>query len=191
LIRDPEAASRDLEAIARCLAGERDAFGDLVDRHQHAVFNIAYRMTGRREDAEDLAQDAFLKAYSALREFRGESSFRTWICQIATRVCIDHLRSRKETVELNEDLAVTADGPDLSTAVVDRQFIAEAIQSLPPHYRAAVILRHLEHRSYQEIADILRLPLATVKTHIRRARARLRERLAPVLQLPADEENET
>jgi len=189
-MRDVEAASHDRDAIARCLRGDREAFGELVERHQGTVYNIAYRMTGSREDAEDLAQDAFLRAYSALGEFRGESSFRTWVCQIAIRLCIDHLRSRKETSELKEDLDA-ARGADWSSDLMNREVVAEAILSLPPHYRAAVVLRHLEHRPYQEIARMLGLPLPTVKTHIRRARARLRERLAPLLRPAETKEMET
>jgi RNA polymerase sigma-70 factor (ECF subfamily) len=189
-MRGPEAASQDREAIARCLQGDREAFGDLVDRHQETVFNIAYRMTGQRQDAEDLTQEAFLRAYGALKEFRGESSFRTWICQIATRVCIDHLRARRETLELQEDWEAPGGESDFSASVVDRAVVAAAIGSLPPRYRAAVVLRHVEHLSYQEIAGVLGLPLATVKTHIRRARARLRERLAPLLREPEVKEKE-
>jgi len=190
-MRDAEAVSQDRDAIARCLEGDREAFGELLDRHQGTVFNIAYRMTGSRQDAEDLAQDAFVRAYSALGEFRGESSFRTWICQIATRLCIDHLRSRKETRELREDLAAPGEGSDWTGRMADGEIVAEAIRALPPHYRAVVVLRHLEHRSYQEIADTLDLPLATVKTHIRRARERLRERLAPLLRAAETKETET
>lgn len=167
----------DAELVARCRDGDREAFAELVREHQMAVYNIAHRMAGNADDAEDLAQAAFLKAYSALRNFRGECSFRTWVCQIVTRLCLDSIRARRRAPLLLERIDYGTN-PDWREAMVDKQVLDEAVAALPPAYRAAIVLRHCEELSYQEIAEALRLPIGTVKTHISRARALLAKRLA-------------
>jgi len=169
----------DLIAVERCRSGDQEAFGTLVDRYRTTIYNLAYRMSGSAEEAADLAQETFLRAYGAIRHYRGEGSFKTWICRIATRICIDHLRGRrKQTLPLHEGL-VAGHTQDWSDRLHARELLERAIAELPPHYRAVIVLRHLQELSYQEITEVLGLPMATVKTHILRARALLRKKLGP------------
>jgi RNA polymerase sigma-70 factor (ECF subfamily) len=168
-----------------------------VQRYQRQVYNLAYRMLGNAEDAGDLVQDTFLRAYSALAKFRQDASFLTWLYKIASNLCIDQLRSRKAKgalsleVELEEGREPAAD--DRSTMPEDRA-IREAIQdilhreilNLPEKYRVVIVMRHLQEMSVEEIADALELPTGTVKTHLFRARDMLRGRLRSVLEMETD-----
>jgi RNA polymerase sigma-70 factor (ECF subfamily) len=172
------ADNADIEIARRCLAGEREAFAELVARHQRTVYGVALRMLGDRDQADDAAQEAFVRVYSRLRTFKGESSMRTWLVRITTRLCIDLLRARRRHPEVL--LGEAEDRPahsDPQGEITDRHALARAIADLPPHYKAAIILRHLQHLSYSEMARALGVPLATVKTHLRRARLMLRESL--------------
>ena len=180
----PPPDNADIEIVRRCLAGQRDAFAELVARHQRSVFGVALRMLGDRDQADDAAQEAFVRAYSRLATFKGESSMRTWLVQITTRLCIDLLRARRRRGEVL--LAREGDGeftrvgrvnPDWQGGITDRHALARAIADLPPHYKAAIILRHLQHLSYSDMARALGVPLATAKTHLRRARLMLRASL--------------
>lgn len=166
----------DRQAIERCLAGDQQSFEELVRRHQGLVYNLCCQMVGDREQANDLAQETFIKAYLRLREYRGSGQFRSWLCRIASRTCLDYLRSvkGKQWLPLEEQMIGTDEDP---LDAVRRDDIKQAISQLPPHYRAVMGLRHQEGFSYQEIAQALGLPLATVKTHLSRARALLRRRL--------------
>jgi RNA polymerase sigma-70 factor, ECF subfamily len=169
------AAMEDFRAIDRCLAGEAQAFAELVERHKDVVYSLAYRMLGDATEAEDIAQEAFVKAYRSLASFRREASFRNWLCRIATGLCIDYLRAhrherRQRESELNFEPA--APGPEES--FVAREEINQALQQIPANFRTALILRHMEELSYQEMANILKLPLGTVKTNLRRGRAALK-----------------
>jgi RNA polymerase sigma-70 factor (ECF subfamily) len=173
-------ADADWAAIQRCLAGDREAFAEVVERHRDLVHNLAYRLVSDPERAADLAQEAFLRAYAQLGKFRGESPFRVWLCRIAVRLCIDHLRTaRPPALPLAEDL-VAADSGEWTERLEMRRAVEQAIASLPPMYRAAIVLRHVHELSYREIARALDLNLSTVKTHIRRARLLMRQRLAPL-----------
>lgn len=168
----------DLEAVDRCLAGDKEAFASLIERHKNVVYSLARHMVRNESEAEDIAQEAFVKAYLSLEGFRRECSFRNWLCRITTRLCIDHLRSRKTERAwlLNEEMPEPSQpGPDETLA--NREELQSALSKIPAHLRAAVVLRHLEDLSYQEIAEILRLPIGTVKTHIRRGRAALKREL--------------
>jgi len=170
----------DAELVRRCLAGEREAFAELVERHQCIVYGVALRMLGDRDQADDAAQEVFVRAYSQLSTFRGESSLRTWLVQIATRLCIDLLRVRRRRPEvfLDEQHNVPS-AAEWEVAVTERHSVAQAIAELPSYYKAAIILRHLQHMSYADMAKALGIPLATVKTRLRRARHMLRARLQP------------
>ncbi len=187
----------DADLVRQTLCGNTSAYNGLVQRYQRQVYNLAYRMLGNAEDAGDLVQDTFLRAYSALTSFRQDASFLTWLYKIASNLCIDQLRSRKSKsalsleVELEEGREPAADlrSTDPEEAAVRgsvREVVQRAIMNLPEKYRAVVVMRHLNDMSVDEIARILELPTGTVKTHLFRARDMLRGRLKPVLEMETD-----
>ncbi len=186
----------DASLVQRTLAGDTSAYNVLVQRYQRQVYNLAYRMLGSAEDAGDLVQDTFLRAYGALASFRQDASFLTWLYKIASNLCIDQMRARKSRgalsleVELEEGREPMADrtqGPEeqvVRGAVAD--IVHREVMNLPERYRIVVVMRHLQGMSIEEIAGQLSLPSGTVKTHLFRAREMLRERLRPVLGMEAD-----
>lgn len=187
----------DAELVRQTLCGETAAYNALVLRYQRQVYNLAYRMLGNAEDAGDLVQETFLRAYGALASFRQDASFLTWLYKIASNLCIDQLRSRKAKgalsldVELEEGREPAADsrhcGPE-DAAVRDavQEVVHRAILNLPEKYRVVIVMRHLQDMSVDEIARALDLPTGTVKTHLFRARDMLRGRLRSVLEVETD-----
>jgi len=166
-----------------------DAFAVLVTRYRAKVFSLAFRMVGNYEEAEDVSQEAFINAYRALGTFRLGDRFSSWIYRIATNLSIDHLRKRPHR-EISIDAPANAEGdmfiqlPDTSNdperRVVEAEFkamVEKAIQELSPAYRAVVVLRHVHNLSYEEIADVIKIPLGTVKTRLFRAREMLKTRV--------------
>lgn len=157
-----------------------DAFAELVARYQDRIYNYAYRMTGSREDAQDLAQETFIRVYTHLDRFRVEERFSPWIYRITTNLCLNHLKRRKRNIPLLPDSA-DFDGPvspdNALEASEERLILQQAILSLPEHYRAVILLRHVEELSYDEIAQATELPLGTVKTRLFRARELLQHQL--------------
>lgn len=153
-------------------------------RHQGAIFNVCYRMLGERQDAEDLTQEAFLRAHRRLETFDAERSFLPWMRKVAANLCLNHLRSRKAAhLELDEERdAAPVDAPSNPEAARLRAERAQAVRAalldLPPHYRAVVELRHFQELSYAEISEALGIPLSDVKSHLFRARRKLSERLS-------------
>ena len=187
----------DADLVRQTLCGTISAYNGLVLRYQRQVYNLAYRMLGNAEDAGDLVQDTFLRAYGALTSFRQDASFLTWLYKIASNLCIDQLRSRKAKstlsleVELEEGREPAADirSTDPEEAAVRgsvQEVVQRAILNLPEKYRAVVVMRHLNDMSVDEIARVLELPTGTVKTHLFRAREMLRGRLRPVLEMETD-----
>ena len=176
------------EAWAQRALADREAFAELVRRYADRIYNLAYRMTGNRAEAEDVAQETFIRAYRGLPGYRPQHPFGAWIYRIAVNVCLTHRRRPIgfATEMLSEETdAILDDILDDSIAVADlverrevQATVQQAILRLPPMYRAVVVLYHLEGRSYGEIADLLHLPLNTVRTHLHRGRALLRETLA-------------
>ncbi|MCX6020214.1 MAG: sigma-70 family RNA polymerase sigma factor [Chloroflexi bacterium] len=159
---------------------EPDAFSEVVTRYQDRIFNYTYRMTGSREDAQDLAQETFLRVYLHLDTFRVEERFSPWIYRIATNLSLNHLKRRKRNLPLlPEALDLEQPGsPDSALeAREERLALQAAILTLPEHYRAVIVLRHVEELSYDEIAQVLDLPLGTVKTRLFRARELLQKEL--------------
>ena len=178
------------ELISRAQKGDQDAFGQLVLAHQNKVFTLCVHMMGSREEAEDMAQEAFLKAWRSLDSFHGESSFATWMHRLTTNLCLDHLR--KQTRRQNISVAVSLDdeeaaftepadpGSDPQRELEKRErqrAVEKALRGLPEHHRRALVMREVSGLSYQEIADALELDLGTVKSRIARAREALRKRL--------------
>jgi RNA polymerase sigma-70 factor (ECF subfamily) len=189
------AALSDQEVVLWARSGKEAAYRELVRRYERPVFALLFRMVRDRELAEDLAQETFVKALNAIESYRPEFKFSSWIFKIANNAAIDHLRRREldtlsldgsphaETPEAMQATALqigarqespldTVEAKELGTA------IEAAIGTLRPEYRSCILLRHVEGRAYEEIAEILNLPLGTVKTYIHRARNELRLSLA-------------
>lgn len=186
----------DAAIVQRTLQGDTPAYNILVQRYQRQVYNLAYRMLNSAEDASDMVQETFIRAYGALSSFRQDASFLTWLYKIASNLCIDLLRSRRSKSSLSLDLELeegrepSADrylGPE-ETAVRGAvgDVVHKAVMNLPERYRIVIVMRHLRGMSVEEIATELNLPSGTVKTHLFRAREMLRERLRPVLDMEAD-----
>lgn len=187
-------ALTDHELVASAQKGSEKAYRELLGRYQRPVFSLVYRMLRDREQAEDLAQETFVRVFNNIERYDPKYKFSSWIFKIATNLTIDHIR-KKELATVSIDgsrYAVTPDEIAASTITVEGRDpnpeqlleakelgseIEEAIGALRPEYRTAIVLRHVEGREYQEIADIMGLPLGTVKTFIHRARNSLRERL--------------
>ncbi len=195
-MRRPELAARtDQEIVALARGGVEAAYRELVRRYERPLFSLLYRMVRDRELAEDLAQETFVKALNAIESYRPEYKFSSWIFKIANNAAIDHLR-RRELDTLSLEGSPHAETPEAIEATAlqigDRQEspldevearelggeIEAAIAKLRPEYRSCILLRHVEGRAYEEIAEILGLPLGTVKTYIHRARNELRRELA-------------
>ena len=184
----------DHELVTRAQTGSEKAYRELLGRYQRPVFSIIYRMIRDREQAEDLAQETFVRVFNNIDRYDPRFKFSSWIFKIATNLTIDHIR-RKElntvsidgsrnatTAEQIEATSITIASPDenpeeLLEAKELGVEIEGAIGKLRPEYKAAILLRHVEGREYQEIAEILSLPLGTVKTYIHRGRNELREQL--------------
>ena len=185
------AGTTDQEVVALARHGQEAAYRELVRRYERPVFSLVYRMVRDRELAEDLAQETFVKALNAIESYRPEFKFSSWIFKIANNAAIDHLR-RRELDTLSLDGSPHAETPEAIEATAlqigDRQETAleevearelggeieTAIARLRPEYRSCILLRHVDGRAYEEIAEILGLPLGTVKTYIHRARNELR-----------------
>jgi RNA polymerase sigma-70 factor, ECF subfamily len=184
----------DADVVALAQRGRASAFRELIRRYERPVFSLIYRMVRDRELAEDLAQDTFIKVLNHIDRYRPEFKLSSWLFKIANNVAIDHLRRRQiETVSIDgSPNAQTQDAIEATSFdVVGHQesaldelearelggAIERAIASLRPEYRSCIMLRHVEGRSYEEIAATLDLPLGTVKTYIHRARHELRRSL--------------
>lgn len=185
----------DADIVALAQQGRDLAFRELVRRYERPVFSLIYRMVRDREAAEDLAQDSFVKVLNHIDRYNPEFKFSSWIFKIANNVAIDHLRRRQpQTVSMDgsphatsaseieaSSFEIAADQENALQELEAREIgsaIERAIARLRPEYRACIMLRHIEDRSYEEIATTLDLPLGTVKTYIHRARNELRVLLA-------------
>ena len=172
--------------IERCLAGDQAAWDQIVRQHWRKVFNLAYKFVGRHDEAEDLAQDIFLKIFKALHTFDRRANFQTWLISISRNLCIDHYRSvRKERETMARDVDASSLAPaakergpygELEQTDLKRQ-IDLALKALPYTLSQAVTMRDLQEFSYQEIADTLGLPEGTVKSRINRGRLELARQL--------------
>lgn len=167
------------ELVERAQRGETAAFGELVRVHQASVFNVCLRLMSERAEAEDAAQEAFIRAYGRLKTFLPERPFGPWMRRVAANVCLNRLEARQETLPLDEERDEAAElTPEASRVQTEQsQAVRAALASLPTHYRAVVELRHFQELSYDEIAAELNLPLSDVKSHLFRARKILAEKL--------------
>ncbi|NGP87927.1 RNA polymerase sigma factor [Fodinibius halophilus] len=185
-----ESSLEDDKLVKKAIGGNEDAYTKLVDKYQRALFFHILKMVKDREQVEDLVQEAFVKAFDNLNTYNTNYAFSTWLYRIATNHTIDYLRKKKLKTLSIDDPVKTKDGemeiqlPDES-AKTDRDIIKKqrkkivqkAIKDLPEKYRKVIELRHMEEKSYKEIADILDSPLGTVKAHIFRARELLYKEL--------------
>jgi RNA polymerase sigma-70 factor (ECF subfamily) len=189
------AAASDQEIVALAREGRELAYRELIRRYERPVFSLVLRMVRDRQVAEDLAQETFVKALNAISSYRPEYKFSSWIFKIANNTAIDYLRRRDlDTLSLDgaphattqEDIEATAlqvsDRGESPLAELEARELGTAIERaigrLRPEYRACILLRHVEGMAYEEIAELLDLPLGTVKTYIHRARHELRDMLA-------------
>ncbi len=172
-------APEDARLVAAVLRGDKEAFATLVRRYDRPVYHLAYRTLRDAEEARDVAQEAFFKAFRSMRTFRPDAKFSTWIFSITYHACCDRLNRRKRfSVEELPERADTAPGPEHRVIALDEaQRLRDAIDALPEKYRAVVTLYHLQGQQYDEIAAILGLPMGTVKTHLFRAKEQLRRLL--------------
>lgn len=187
----------DRALAAQAAKGSEKAFRELLRRYERPVFSLIYRMVRDRGIAEDLSQETFIRTFNAIASYNPGYKFSSWIFKIAHNLTIDHLRKKRiDTISIHGSPdAVTPDEQARTRLVLESTYerpdayvenielggqIEAAIARLRPEYRAVTLLRHVEGYSYQEIADILELPLGTVKTYIHRARLELKAALAPI-----------
>ena len=178
----------DAQLIGRTLSGEPAAFGELVLRYQDRLYNSLVRLVGSAEDARDVAQDAFVTAFVKLDTFRGSSAFYTWLYRIAFNLAMSHTRRRRPTRSLEEAKAEFGrepvddqPTPEANLACRERAtLVRDALAKLGAEHRQVIVLREIEGCKYEEIAEILELPIGTVRSRLFRARLELRDRLASV-----------
>jgi len=183
--------------IQRCKDGDLSAFDELVRQYERQVYNFAYRLTHNYDDANDISADAFIKIYNAIESFRGDANFSTWLFRIVTNLYLDWRKRSKahmnipldEYIDLEES-SVTRQIEDPSPGPLELleagerfQVLERAINDLPDYQRVMVILYHTQGQSYEEIAQIIGLPIGTVKSRLNRARLALRKKLEPVTEL--------
>lgn len=169
--------------IARARRGDADAFEQLVIAYRDQVFRLALRMCGNEADADEAAQEAFLSAWKALPNFRGDSRFSTWLYQLTSHAAIDLLRREKRQIAAEDITEVSVSDPAPSPQQQaerseTRQAVRDAMGKLSPEYRQIVVLRFLQELSYEEIGAVLKLPPGTVKSRLNRAKAQLKDILS-------------
>jgi len=174
----------EVELIQQAKTGDTKAFVKLIVEHQSFAYNLALRTLGDPHEAEDMAQEAFVRAWLAISRFRGRATFQTWLYRIVVNLCYNRLPNlrRELAAEGDEKIANVHDGLSANPATLveideQRAFLHRQIERLPEKYRLLITLRYQGELTYEEIAQVLDVPLGTVKTGIFRARARLREAL--------------
>ncbi|MCL7749665.1 RNA polymerase sigma factor SigW [Halalkalibacter alkaliphilus] len=173
--------------------GDQQAFAEIVELYKDKVYQVAYRMVGNVHEAQDVAQEAFLRAYTNIDRFDVNRKFSTWLFRIATNVAIDRLRKKKPDFYLQDEvkgsegltfesqLAADEERPEDQVVTIEMQeWVQHEINQLPPKYRTAIILKYMEDLSISEISDILDIPQSTVKTRVHRGREALRKRMRHV-----------
>jgi RNA polymerase sigma-70 factor, ECF subfamily len=176
--------------IMQVLKGDQDAYGEIVELYKDKVYQISYRMLGNRHEAEDIAQEAFIRAFINIHSFNIDLKFSTWLFRIATNLCIDRIRKKKPDYYLDAEVAGT-DGLNMYSQIPSKtdmpekelesleleETIQKEILKLPEKYRTVIVLKYIEELSLIEISEILNLPIGTVKTRIHRGREALRKQL--------------
>ena len=179
--------AQELEWIRLAQRGNREAFGALVERYQRRIFALIFRVTGERDQVEDLSQEVFLKAYRAMAGYNQSASFGTWLSRIAVNHCYDYLRARRGTKSRLESFdgapedadsparTLQASGPDPERAALLRDMVSKLLARAPEEDRMVMALKELDGMSVEEIAEILELKAGTVKVRLHRARKRMLE----------------
>lgn len=176
--------------IKQVIKGDQDAFAEIVEIYKNSIYQLCYRMLGNRHEAEDMAQEAFIRAYVNINSFNQELKFSTWLFRIATNLCIDRIRKKKPDYYLDAEVSGTdgltmyshlaSDSPlpekELESLEL-QESVQKEIMKLPEKYRSVIVLKYIEELSLNEISEILDLPLGTVKTRIHRGREALRQQL--------------
>jgi RNA polymerase sigma-70 factor (ECF subfamily) len=184
----------EIKLVQRCLAGDEEALEEFVSHFQKPLFNLAYRLCGNRDDAEDIAQESLVRALENLRLFKGDSSLFTWLYRITLNIFYDYTRKRKELSydqfrfgEDEEEMEVDFPSEETLEMEIERKKIQEIVQEeiakLPSYYRTVLILYDIEGFSYDEICEILQKPIGTIKSRLNRARQLLKQRLEKYREL--------
>lgn len=178
----------DVDLMLKFQAGDVSAFEQLMCKHQKSVINTIYRFIGNRADAEELAQEVFLKVYNSAQKYKPKAKFSTWLYKITTNLCLNEIRRKRlETVSLDDLAEETNDfidarqiPPDIALERKELAFcVKKAVESLPEKQRMALILREYDDLSYKEIAEVMRCSVASVQSRLQRAKANLKGKLAP------------
>jgi RNA polymerase sigma-70 factor, ECF subfamily len=168
----------DAHLVARFQAGDQHAFVVLMERHERRIYNLAFRMLGRSEDARDATQDAFLSCFRHLGSFRGDSAFSTWIHRIAVNACYDLIRKRTPTVSLDDQIGEPAVSPDHGDQAAVATDVQRALLRIPVEFRAALVMHEVLDLPVEEIAEALDVPIGTVKSRLHRGRVAMGRILA-------------
>jgi RNA polymerase sigma-70 factor (ECF subfamily) len=182
----------DLLLVERCKQDDIEAYEALVDRYRNKILNYVARYSGSTADAEDLTQEVFIKAYLAIKKFRGQCSFQTWLFQIASNVCVDRFRRvRRDRVAYSLDEPVSTEDGEVEREIPDwsgdpesvaesrelQALVQKTLMTLSDKLRAVIVMHDLEGLRYEEIAEVLQIPIGTVKSRLFNARVELRNRL--------------
>ncbi|HLX13361.1 MAG TPA: sigma-70 family RNA polymerase sigma factor [Bacteroidota bacterium] len=168
----------DSEVVKRCLAGETDAFGEIVDRYQKVVFNAVVRMINDADDAQDVAQTVFIKAYENLNSYNPQYKFFSWLYKIAVNEGLNFIRHRKHTDELDVNTRSSDRSPE--EAITESELsepLDKAMKDLKEEYRTVIVMKHLLGLSYKEMSDLLSVPEKTIKSRLFSARQILKDRM--------------
>jgi RNA polymerase sigma-70 factor, ECF subfamily len=176
--------------IKQVIKGDQDAFAEIIEIYKNSIYQLCFRMLGNRHEAEDMAQEAFIRAYVNINSFNQELKFSTWLFRIATNLCIDRIRKKKPDYYLDAEVSGT-DGLTMYSQLASdsplpekeleslelQETVQKEIMKLPEKYRSVIVLKYIEELSLNEISEILDMPLGTVKTRIHRGREALRQQL--------------
>ncbi len=182
-------SDEDRWLIAECLGGRREAFGELVSRYQARLFNAALRLVHSYDDAADVVQDAFLSAFQSLHTFKGDAEFFTWLYRIAFNTAVSLKRKKRPALSLEASVGETGIDPDDPSEYVkpgvalerteDEQQLSLAIARLSPEHRQVLLLKDIDGLKYEDIAELLAVPIGTIRSRLHRARLELRDLLVP------------
>ena len=178
-------ADPDIQLVKLCQSGDISAFEELVCKYKDRIYRLAYKMLGGADDVDDVAQEIFLKAYRGIKKFRLQSSFSTWLVQIAVNYCISHLKSQRKFKSLSLNVISkrsSAETQAIAERNEKREKVYQAINSLPLKRRAVIVLHYFEDYTCEEIADVLNCSVGTVKSRLFYARKDLKDRLEPYLK---------